>query len=827
MPTVRASGPANARIAIVGEAPGSEEESQGKPFVGSSGYLLDQMLADAGIARSECFVTNVCRERPPSNEISAWLSDRKTPPAKDWTYHAGKWMAPVVAQGRAELEAELRSVQPNIIIALGNTPLWSLTGRTGIMNWRGSQLRTAAGVQCIPTIHPAAVLREWKFRQIVVHDLRRAARFRHTQWQEPKYEFQIRPSFTQVHDQLSQLVIRSQHREPLRIAFDLETRAGHIACAGIAWSRTEAICLPFQCVENQTGYWTEAEELEIIRLLSLLLTAPGIRVVGQNILYDCQYTWKWWGFVPRVAQDTMISQHALFSDLPKSLAFLASMYAEHYVYWKDEGKEFYQGAGDIAPSAQDVLWRYNCLDCVYTLEVGEVLERTVEQMGMIDVHRFQQSMLWPVLRAMQLGIKVDLAQRAKLVMEVQEAIEYRERFLADVLGHPLNPDSPKQMQALFFGDLKLPVQMTRAVKGKPGRATLNDDALQKLAQKEPLVRPLIAAIGDIRTLRKFLSNFLTRPLDADGRWRCSFNIGGSASGKSAPKTYRLSSSESAFGTGANLQNIPSEKSKSIGKAAARGGIGDPYQFPNIRSIFVPSPGCDIIELDLQRADLFVVCWEADDAELKKAMLAGVDMHLLNAYNLEDKAPPPLEELVEGHPAYLSHRKPIEHARQFAKVWVHGTDYYGQPRTMAAHTGRSVAECERAQRIWFAAHPGIPRWHMRVEAEVAGRRSVSNRFGYRWQIFDRIDSIIPEAIAWVPQSTVSIVINKIWLNVFTHLPWCNVLAQVHDSLLIECPQERTAETLPLIEHQSRVVVPYQDPLVIPVTIKHSHKSWGDC
>jgi uracil-DNA glycosylase len=825
--TVRSSGPTNARIAIVGEAPDSEEEAQGKPFVGSSGYLLDQMLSGAGIARSECFVTNVCRECPPNNDISAWISDRKTPPAKDWLYHAGKWASPVVAQGRAELALELEAIKPNIIIALGNTPMWCLTGRTGIMNWRGSQLRTAASVQCIPTIHPADVLREWKFRQIVVHDLRRAARFRHTQWQEPKYEFQIRPTRQNVESVLSHLNARLESGERIRIAFDLETRAGHIACAGIAWTTTAGLCIPFMCVEQATGYWSESEEAAIIRSLARVLTHPNVEVVGQNILYDCQYTWRHWGFVPRVAQDTMISQHALFSDLPKSLAFLASMYSDYYVYWKDEGKEFYSGSGDIAPSAQDVLWRYNCLDCVYTLEVGEVLERTVEQMNMTDVHRFQQAMLWPVLKAMQLGIKVDLAQRAKLVMEVQEAIEYRERFLADVLGHPLNPDSPKQMQALFFGDLKLPVQMTRAVKGKPGHATLNDDALQKLAQKEPLVRPLIAAIGDIRTLRKFLSNFLTRPLDADGRWRCSFNIGGSASGKSAPKTYRLSSSESAFGTGANLQNIPSEKSKSIGKAAARGGIGDPYQFPNIRSIFVPSPGYDIIELDLQRADLFVVCWEADDALLKRAMLTGADIHLLNAYILADKTPPPMEELVESHPAYPTHRAPMKLAREFAKVFCHGTNYGGGAKTMAANTGNSIADVERAQRIWFKHHPGILSWHTRVKAQIAGRRYVQNRFGYRWQIFDRIESVVPEAIAWIPQSTVSIVINKIWLNVFTHLPWCNVLAQVHDSLLIECPRERTAETLPLIEHQSRVVVPYQDPLVIPVTIKHSHKSWGDC
>ena len=354
--------------------------------------------------------------------------------------------------------------------------------------------------------------------------------------------------------------------------------------------------------------------------------------------------------------------------------------------------------------------------------------------------------------------------------------------------------------------------------------------MMKLAIKEPLIRPLVSAIGDIRTLGKFISNFLTRRLDSDGRWRCSINIGGSASGKSAPKTYRLSTSESAFDTGANMQNIPSEKSKSIGKAAARAAlanVGDPYSLPNIRSIFVPDPGQVYIELDLQRADLFVVAYEANDTILKRVMHSGADIHLANAFSLEGKSVPPIEELVEGHPAYLSHRKPMKLIREFAKVWCHGTNYGGQPRTMSANTGRSLAECERNQRIWFGAHPGILEWHERVKTQVASRRFISNRLGYRWYIFDRIDSIIPEAIAWIPQSTVSIVINRIWLSIFKRAPWIQVLVQVHDALCMQCPKDRMQEALHIIDECAKVIVPYPDPLIIPYTINTSLKSWGDC
>jgi DNA polymerase len=745
---------------IVGEAPGYEEEIKGRPFVGASGQLLDKMLGEAGIARSECFITNVCNIRPPKNDINVFIAKAKKDRTPAHYKVKDKWVLKPIVDGIAQLQAAIESVKPKIIITLGNTPLWALTGLWGVTKWRGSMLHYGdAGIKLIPTIHPASVLREWSQRAIVVSDLRRAARFKDGHpYPAPAYHFIIRPSYGNCIQTLDQLYLRANHSGGVRLSFDLETRAGHIACAGISWSLVDAICIPFMCMERREGYWSAAEEAEIVYRLYRLLTHPGCRVVGQNLLYDCQYTWKHWHFVPNVVQDTMISQHAIFSDMPKSLAFIASMYCDYYVYWKDEGKNWAANLGE------DQLWRYNCLDCVYTDEVAHAEVKTAENLGLSDVHRLQQSMFWPVLAAMQQGVRIDKKRRDELILEVQEAIDQRRGLLTSILGHELNVNSPKQMHALFYHDLQLPVQMKRATKSTPARPTLDDEAMQKLAKIDPMLQPVFNAIADCRTLGIFLSNFLCRPLSEDGRIRCSYNIGGSINGKSAPKTYRLSSSEDAFGSGANLQTIPSEKSKSSGKAAARGGIsilGDPYSFPNIREIFIPDPGYTWIDIDLERADLFVVCYEAEDQQLKEVMKLGVDIHLVNAYVLSGKELPPLDELIEGAPKYVEHRKPLEHQRQFAKVFCHGTNYGGKGRTMAVHTGRTVAEVERAQKLWFSAHPGITKWHERVLDQVSRRRYVENKFGYRWYIFDRLDNVASEAIAWGPQSTVSIVINKIW------------------------------------------------------------------
>jgi uracil-DNA glycosylase len=822
---VRPDGPIPARVMLVGEAPGAEEEAQGVPFVGASGIELNRMLHEAGMSRSEVFVTNVARERPPGNDIDCYIAKTKKDRTPFHVLYRDRYVTRQIVDGTILLNREIREVKPNVIIPVGNVSMWALTGKWGITKWRGSMLTAPEypGVAIVPTYHPAAVLRQWDWRAIAVNDLRRAARLRSAPLQRPQWQFIVRPSFPQVIQTLDQLYVRAHHRDPLRISFDIETRSGHIACAGLSWSLTQALCIPFMCVGRPEGYWPEDEEAEIVCRLHRLLTHPNTHVVGQNLLYDAQYTWRHWHFVPHITQDTMISQHAIFSDLPKSLGFLASMYCDYYVYWKDEGKDWDKGLGE------DQLWIYNCQDCVYTGEVADEELHAVRRMGLGRVHDAQQKMFWPVLQAMQRGVRVDANRRKELILEVRHEIDLRETFITEILGHPLNPRSPKQMSSLFYEDFAQQKVMTRATKTEPARPTLNDEALQKIAAREPLLKPLITAISDIRTLGVFLSNFLERPLDRDGRMRCAYNIGGSASGKSAPKTYRLSSSENAFGSGGNLQNIPSAKSKSLGKAKARGTIpalGDPYSFPNIRAMFVPDPGYLWFEGDLDRADLQVVAWEAQDESLKTALRAGADIHLLNAFILEGRDPPPMDGLVEGHPAYAGYRKSFEYTREFAKVFCHATNYGGGARTVAAAVGRSVAEVERCQRLWFAAHPGIRRWHERVLLQLREHRYVENKFGYRWYVFDRLDAVASEAIAWVPQSTVSIVINKIWMAIYEQLPEVQVLLQVHDSLCGQVPLAAAKSLLPRILELSRIVVPYQDPLTIPFTLKVSETSWGD-
>jgi DNA polymerase len=338
MKDVGPSGPTNASIAIVGEAPGADEEAKGVPFVGTSGEELNRMLGEAGISRSECFVTNVCKIRPPNNDITKFFAPSKKLATRDHVLTFGKFASAPILRGLEALRKELTLVKPNIVIALGNTSLWALTERWGITKWRGSMLHGFGGYQTIPTIHPAAVLREWAWRSIVVTDLRRAAKYRTAKFPTPTWNFITRPGFSVVESVLQRLLQRAEVEPELWLDFDLETKHGHIDCAGISWSLSDALCMPFL-----GDYWTIEQESYIISALRRLLTHPRVRVRGQNLLYDCQYTFKWWGFIPRVAQDTMLSHHVAFCGMRKSLDFQASLYCTSYVQWKPDKSAWKEG----------------------------------------------------------------------------------------------------------------------------------------------------------------------------------------------------------------------------------------------------------------------------------------------------------------------------------------------------------------------------------------------------------------------------------------------------------------------------------------------------
>jgi len=164
---VAGEGPADARLVLVGEQPGDEEDLKGRPFVGPAGRLLDQLLTEAGIDRRAVYVTNAVKHFKWEPRGKRRL--HKTPAQQE------------VAACEIWLRDELDRLQPDVVVALGATALRALSATAGpVGKSRGDTLRTDEGLPLVATWHPSALLRARDdgaatMRAEIIADLRRAA----------------------------------------------------------------------------------------------------------------------------------------------------------------------------------------------------------------------------------------------------------------------------------------------------------------------------------------------------------------------------------------------------------------------------------------------------------------------------------------------------------------------------------------------------------------------------------------------------------------------------------------------------------------------------
>ena len=345
------------QIALVGEAYGEAEHRERVPFVGASGWHLTQMLNDAGIDRASCYLTNVFNRWPRDGktDVFGYLNS----PGKSSEVHAFcgpkadgiPGLPPLAASRyvRAEFEPELErlrnellEVNPNVIIALGNTALWALTGHTAISKRRGTvsaSTHCVAGFKLLPTYHPAAVMRQWELRAVTVLDLMKAKR--ESAFPEvirPAREVWIEPDLTDLETFYERYL-----RGCSRLSVDIETAGTQITCIGFAPTPAVSLVVPFVDPRRARGsYWPSLEaELMAWRFVIRVLDLPCGKIF-QNGLYDISFLWRSYGIrVRNPEDDTMLLHHALQPESPKALDFLGSVYTNE-ASWKlmrPRGKE--------------------------------------------------------------------------------------------------------------------------------------------------------------------------------------------------------------------------------------------------------------------------------------------------------------------------------------------------------------------------------------------------------------------------------------------------------------------------------------------------------
>lgn len=541
-PFLFTSGPRNAEVIIIGEAWGADEALQRLPFVGASGKELTRILAEAGLPRERALLCNVVDAKPENNDFEYF------------------WNTPALTAGLNKLDQLISIVKPKLIIGCGNIPLWAMTSRAsskkppgGITDWRGSQLYTIPinGVEYpfLPIFHPAAILRSWDLRSITVHDIKvRALRYLHNirPWKEPAREMYFSAD---ISSQLSVLDYWLSSSTELLLSVDIETyRRKFIVCIGLADTQ-RAICFPFFYFKSDgtiVDVMSAEMEATVWIKLKTLLEQPRVKVTGQNFIYDIQYLRRCIGINIIPAFDTMLAHHLCWPGTPKGLSYLASLYCDHYIYWKDESQEWDTGL------THEQMWKYNCKDVIYTIEITRELQNLIPKLNLSQQFIWQMEQWELAADMMRRGIRIDVKLMEKIRTDLMEIGCKLETYLLACVPEDLKLtstggywfNSPKATAELFYHYIGLPVQLHRKTK-KP---TTDDTALDAIQKKIPWIRPLITCLSDLRSTGVFVSHFIDVKLFF-GRMCSSFNVGGT-------ETFRWSSSSNGFDEGTNLQNIP-------------------------------------------------------------------------------------------------------------------------------------------------------------------------------------------------------------------------------------------------------------------------------
>jgi len=351
------------RIAIVGDFPGEKEEDAGRPFVGSAGQELDRLLLGAEIDRRACYLTNVFHARPPANKIESWcdnkagvtfaykiMRDRLVEEFPDYTWPQvynwekvgqGKYIHPRFIGALPRLAAELQTIKPNLVIALGGLAAWALLNNAAITRVRGAATDNllVPGMKVLPTFHPAYILRNWSDRIISVADFDKAAREQHFPEIRRKARLiHIPETIADLYDFHAKHLVNAKE-----LGCDIETYGEQITSISFSPSPTLSLIVPFTKGPRDVGrkeihpgehFWeTLEDEVAALRFCRTVLRS-GVPKIFQNGMYDIQYIlWTWKFYPANCIDDTMLMHHSLQPELRKDLGFLGSIHTDEAA-WK-------------------------------------------------------------------------------------------------------------------------------------------------------------------------------------------------------------------------------------------------------------------------------------------------------------------------------------------------------------------------------------------------------------------------------------------------------------------------------------------------------------
>ena len=423
-----------------------------------------------------------------------------------------------------------------------------------------------------------------------------------------------------------------------------------------------------------------------------------------------------------------------------------------------------------------------CAEAIWNLR--SVLEEELEKNGMTRLYHEIELPLCTVLYRMEnRGIAIDRQQLIQFGEMLSQRIDDCEKLIYSYSDGPFNINSTKQLGELLFDKLGLPP----VKKTKTGYST-NADVLEKLKTKHPI----IPAIMDYRMLTKLKSTYadgLLKVICEDGRIRTTFQNLVTATG-------RLSSTEP------NLQNIP-----------VRTDLG-----AEIRKMFVPKPGCVLVDADYSQIELRVLAHIAGDRVMCDAFTSGLDIHTATASQVFGV---PMEEVTSLQ-------------RRHAKAVNFGIVYGISEFSLAEDIGVSRWEAKEYIENYLTNYAGVRKYMKDVVVSARETGYTETLFGRRRYIpelkasnFNIRSGAERIALNTPIQGTAADLIKLAMIRVENalnaHFPDAQLLLQVHDELIVECPEEIAPQVAALISREMEGIAALNVPLTAEAKCG---KSWYD-
>ena len=459
------------------------------------------------------------------------------------------------------------------------------------------------------------------------------------------------------------------------ISTDIETGnfPPQVTCVGYAGLHRDgsvhSFVIPLYDSYAEGGtFWDSVDDHAIAWAIIRDINAnPAIKTM-QNGAYDCAYFIRDLAPTRNYLLDSIILWWSLYMELPKRLDFITSILCDEYQYWKDDLKGSKEESEDKREHSMERYWRYNALDCYYTLMNTRYLVMILLKNPAMQVNYNYAFMRNLSGLAMSMrGMKVNRETLAKHRKELEAERDTQIHKLRYILDDPdFNPNSSDQKKSLLYDFMGARERTARGRFVNHGKPLKGENAvsagkipLKMVKHEHPLFKRIIEQMESAMEPDYQISNVcdMADKLRTD-RFRTAFNAVGT-------ETERFASKGSAFWDGTNAQNIRKK----------------------YRNFMEADPGHIIIDVDYSQSDDVFVAYESQDPDKIDVVESGRDAHAVNGELFFGMA---YEEIVAGKKANLpSIVHPIYGIRQLSKRVVHGTNFQMAAMTLYITMGRDA------------------------------------------------------------------------------------------------------------------------------------------